>query len=159
VVPKAQVKPLRDAILAFLHASHVDMVDKAQGKLEFARARDLAATLEEPARALMNHVNERDVGRLGPILLPHVSALGDDTVLSPVHAAPPPFPVYLLHGTDDNVIPAVESALLAETLRQRGARVEQLATPLITHAEVDRSAAARVIWDLVRFWADLLDED
>ena len=55
----------------------------------------------------------------------------------------PPFPVYLLHGTDDNVIPAVESVLLAETLRARGVEVEQLATPLITHAEVDRSAAAR----------------
>jgi hypothetical protein len=37
--------------------------------------------------------------------------------------------------------------------------VTQLATPLITHAEVDRSAAARAIWNLVRFWADLLDED
>ena len=71
----------------------------------------------------------------------------------------PPFPVYLLHGTDDNVIPAVESALLADTLRARGAKVEQLATPLITHAEVDRSAAARAIWDLVAFWAALLDEN
>ena len=107
----------------------------------------------------MNHVNERDVVRLGPILLPHVEALGDDTALSPVKAPVPPFPVYLLHGTDDNVIPAVESALLADTLRARGATVEQLATPLITHAEVDRSAAARAIWDLVAFWAALLDEN
>lgn len=159
VVPPARAQPLRAAILAFLHASHVDMIDKAQGKVEFSRARDLAAKLDEPARTLMNYVNERDVGRLGPILLPHVEALGDDTALSPVKAPVPPFPVYLLHGTDDNVIPAVESALLADTLRARGAKVEQLATPLITHAEVDRSAAARAIWDLVAFWADLLDQD
>jgi len=159
VVPPAQAPPLRAAILAFLHASHVDMIDKAQGKVEFSRARDLAAKLDEPARTLMNYVNERDVVRLGPILLPHVEALGDDTALSPVKAPVPPFPVYLLHGTDDNVIPAVESALLADTLRARGAKVEQLATPLITHAEVDRSAAARAIWDLVAFWAALLDEN
>ena len=65
----------------------------------------------------------------------------------------------VLHGTDDNVIPAVESALLAQTLREAGVDVRQLATPLITHAEVDRSAAARAMWDLVRFWADLLDEE
>ena len=159
VVPEPEVRPLRDTILAFLHASHVDMIDKSQGKLEFERARNLAATLDEPARTLMHYVNERDVARLGPILLPHVSALGDDAALSPVRAPVPPFPVFLLHGTDDNVIPAVESALLAETLRTRGAEVEQLATPLITHAEVDRSAAARAIWDLVAFWADLLEKD
>jgi dienelactone hydrolase len=159
VVPGPQAQPLRDAILAFLHASHVDMIDKAQGSVQFTRARDLAAKLEEPARTLMNYVNERDVARLGPILLPHVSALGDDTALSPVRSPLPPFPVYLLHGTDDNVIPAVESALLAHHLRVRGAEVEQLATPLITHAEVDRSAAARAIWNLVVFWADLLDEE
>lgn len=158
VVPDDQAQPLRDAILAFLHASHVDMVDKTRAQVEFARAKDLAAKLAEPARTLMSYVNDRDVARLGPILLPHVSALGDDTTLSPARSAAPIFPVYLLHGTGDNVIPAVESALLAETLRQRGAKVEQLATALITHAEVDRSAAARAIWDLVKFWTDLLDE-
>ena len=159
MVPKHQAQPLRDAILAFLHASHVDMVDKSQAQVEFARARSLAEQLPEPARMLMNDVNERNVARLGPVLLPHVSALGDDTTLSPARVAPPIFPVYLLHGTEDNVIPAAESALLAETLRQRGANVHQLATPLITHAEVDRSAAARAIWDLVKFWTDLLDEE
>jgi predicted esterase len=84
--------------------------------------------------------------------------LGGDETLSPSRSPAPPFPVYLLHGTDDNVIPAMESALLAGTLRSHGADVTQLATPLITHAEVDRSAAARAIWDLVRFWTNLLDE-
>jgi dienelactone hydrolase len=157
VVPPEQAQPLRDAILAFLHASHVDMVDKPQAQIEFARARDLAAGLAEPARTLMAYVNDRNVAKLGPVLLPHVTALGDDSALSPARASPA-FPVYLLHGTGDNVIPAVESQLLAETLRARGAKVEQLATPLITHAEVDQSAAARAIWDLVQFWADLLDE-
>jgi predicted esterase len=66
--------------------------------------------------------------------------------------------VYLLHGTDDNVIPAIESQLLADTLRQRGVTVHQLATPLITHAEVDRTSTASAMWRLVGFWADLLSE-
>ena len=158
MVPPEQVQPLREAILAFLHASHVDMIDKPAAQREFTRAKQLAEGLAEPARTLMNYVNTRDVARLGPLLLPHVGELGGDPALSPSMAATPSFPVYLLHGTDDNVIPAVESALLAETLRSRGVEVWQLATPLVTHAEVDRSAAAGAAWNLVSFWASLLSE-
>jgi dienelactone hydrolase len=159
VVPQDQASRLREAILAFLHASHVDMWDQSKGAAEFAKAKEMAESLPEPARTLMNYVNARDVARLGPILLPHVTELGGDQALSPSRSPSPAFPVYLLHGTDDNVIPAIESALLADTLRSQGADVTQLATPLITHAEVDRSAAARAVWDLVRFWANLLDEE
>lgn len=157
VVPSEQAAPLRNAILAFLNASHVDMWDKAQAKIEFARAKAMAESLPEPARTFMGYVNARDVATLGPLLLPHVSTMGNDEALSPARATPR-FPVYLLHGTDDNVIPAAESELLEDTYRARGVDVTQLTTPLITHAEVDRSAAARAIWDLVRFWANLLDE-
>ncbi len=158
VVPREQVQPLRDAIFRFLQASHVDMVDKAQAQIEFAAATALGVALPEPARTLMKYVNARDVAQIGPILLPHVVALGGDAALSPASSRPGA-PVYLLHGTDDNVIPAVESALLADTLRARGVEVIQLATPLITHAEVDRSAALHAVWELVRFWANLLDEE
>jgi dienelactone hydrolase len=158
VVPAEQVEPLRSAILAFLNASHVDMWDKAKAQIEFARAKQMAERLPEPARSLMGYVNTRDVAALGPLLLPHVTEMGSDDALSPARSTPT-FPVYLLHGVDDNVIPAVESELLEQTYRERGVDVTQLATPLITHAEVDRSAAARAIWNLVRFWADLLDED
>jgi hypothetical protein len=59
---------------------------------------------------------------------------------------------------DDNVIPAIESALLARTLRDRGVTVHFLATPLVTHAEVDRSAATSSAWALVRFWSAVLDD-
>ena len=158
MVPSDQAQPLRDAILAFLHASHVDMWDKAQAQVEFARARSMAESLGEPARTLMQYVNDRDVARLGPLLLPHLARMGSDAELSPDRSTPQ-CPVYLLHGTEDNVIPAEESQLLAETLRSRGVDVTQLATPLITHAEVDRSAATRAVWDLVRFWSGLLDEN
>jgi dienelactone hydrolase len=156
VVPAEQVQPLRDAIRAFLEASHIDMVDKPRAKLAFARARELASALGEPARTYMNYVNDRDVARLGPVLLPHVNAMSDDEALSPAKSARPACPVFLLHGTDDNVIPAVESALLTETLRSRGVEVHHLPTPLITHAEVDKSAALRAFWDLTRFWGELL---
>ncbi len=157
MVPPDQVQPLRQAILAFLNASHVDVWDKTQGKVEFDRARAMTEALPAEARRLMNYVNERDVSHLGPILLPHASDLGGDPALSPAQVVPT-FPVYLLHGSEDNVIPAMESELLAAALRSRGVEVWQLATPLVTHAEVDRSAAARAAWDLVRFWAKLLDE-
>ena len=158
VVPADQVDPLRTAILTFLEGSRLDMVDKAKSATEFEHARALATALPEPARTLMRYVNDRDVAHLGPILLPHVTAIGDDRVLSPARESTPRAPVYLLHGTDDNVIPAIESVLLADTLRSRGVTVHQLATPLITHAEVDRSSTASAMWKLVGFWADLLGE-
>jgi dienelactone hydrolase len=158
VVPAEQVQPLRAAILAFLEGSRLDMVDKARSAAEFARAQALAAALPEPAGSLMRDVNDRDVTHLGAQLLPHVTKIGDERMLSPSREAAPAAPVYLLHGTDDNVIPAIESSLLADTLRARGVTVHQLATPLITHAEVDRSASAAAMWRLVRFWAGLLAE-
>jgi dienelactone hydrolase len=158
VVPSEQVEPLRSAILTFLEASRLDMVDKKRSEAEFARARELAAGLPEPARTLMGYVNDRDVSHLGPVLLPHVTALGGDPALSPSRSTAPSADVYLLHGADDNVIPAVESVLLARELRGRGVHVEHLVTPLITHAEVDRPPTIGEVWTLVRFWGKLLDE-
>ena len=125
VVPAEQVEPLRQGILAFLNASHLDMVDKPRAALEFERAQTLAETLPEPARTLMTYVNNRDVAHLGPALLPHVAALGGDPALSPVRNPAPVAPVYLLHGADDNVIPAAES----ETARRRSARARRARDP------------------------------
>jgi dienelactone hydrolase len=158
VVPAEQVTPLRTAIVTFLEGSRLDLVDKGKSAAEFERARSLAAALPEPARTLMGHVNGRDVVRLGAILLPHVTEVGDDAMLSPARAANPAGTVYLLHGSDDNVIPAIESALLAGTLRERGVTVHQLATSLITHAEVGRAASVSAMWRLVSFWAGALSE-
>jgi pimeloyl-ACP methyl ester carboxylesterase len=153
LVPAEQVEPLRQAILSFLNASHLEMVDKPKAAVEFARARTLAEALPEPARTFMSWVNARDVARLGPALLPHVTAFGSDPALSPERNRPPAVPVYLLHGTGDNVIPAAESEHLAADLTARGGRVWQLSSPLITHAEVDHSPGAVEVWRLIRFWA------
>src|SRR5262249_5403341 len=139
-------------------ASRLDMVDKTRAALEFARAKELAKTLVEPARTYMDYVNARDVVHLGPILLPHLPELGGDPALSPDRSTAPSAAAYLLHGTDDNVVPAIESTLLGRELQSRGVRVHVLLTPLITHAEVDRTSTATAIWRLIDFWARLLDE-
>ena len=157
VVPAQQVQPLRDGILAFLNGSRFDAIDQDRANREFAHARALQDALPEPARTLMGYVNARDVTHLGPILAPHAAALGDDPALSPALAPPPSAPIYLLHGADDNVIPAIESSLLADSLRAHGVEVHQLATPLITHAEVDKSASVIAVWRLIAFWEGVLE--
>ena len=158
VVPTDQSQALREAILSFLEASRLDMVDKTRAAAEFARAKSLEAALTEPARTYMKYVNERDVVRLGPVLLPYLAERGGNPALSPARSNAPACPVYLLHGTDDNVVPAIESVLLARDFRARGVTVHELATPLITHAEVDRRATVTAIWRLIDFWTKLLDE-
>src|SRR4051812_46391615 len=158
VVPAAQVDALRGAILSYLEASRLDMVDKPKAALEFTRAKGLEAALPEPSRTYMKYVNARDVAHLGPLLLPHVSELGGDPALSPSRSPAPSAPVFLLHGTDDNVVPAIESTLLAKDLRSREVRVHVLLTPLITHAEVDRASTAAAVWALIHFWSDVLSE-
>jgi dienelactone hydrolase len=158
VVPAEQVPALRAAILSFLEASRLDMVDKTKSLAEFERAKTLATTLQEPSRTYMGYVNARDVASLGPVLLPHVAELGGDPSLSPALSPLPAVPVYLLHGTGDNVVPAIESTLLGEHLRARGVPVHVLLTPLITHAEVDRVSTVGQIWRLIDFWADMLNE-
>lgn len=156
VVPPEQVQPLRDGVSTFLLASQLTLVDMKQANDTFAKAREMAKALPEPSATYLTYVNDRNVKALGPVLLPHVSDLGGDPALSPQRAAAAPAaPVYLLHGADDTVIPAAESVMLARYL-ERKADVHLLLSRLITHAEVDRSAAASEIWKLMLFWADVL---
>lgn len=157
VVPAEQVEPLREGIRTFLYASQLTLVNMDQANATFAKAREIATTLPEPSRTYMNYVNDRSVARLGSVLVPHLVQLGaDDPALSPARATPPAAPVYLLHGIEDTVIPTVESVILAEHLRQQEVDVNVLLSQLITHAEVDRGAAAAEAWKLVAFWAGVL---
>ena len=57
----------------------------------------------------------------------------------------------------DTVIPAVETLLLAKHLEDEHIEVHPLLSGLITHAEVDKAAAASETWKLVGFWGGLLD--
>jgi dienelactone hydrolase len=157
VVPPEQVRTLRAGLLTFLRASHYAMHDARRAQETFAEARRLQSEMPEPAATFMRYVNERDVAALGPRLLPHARAFANDSALSPERATAPASPVYLLHGTDDSVIPAIESEHLARWLAPR-TEVHPLLTPLITHAEMDREAGVADVWRLVAFWSALLDE-
>jgi dienelactone hydrolase len=159
VVPPAQVEPLRDGVRRFLLASALDDNDaqKAKAAAEFAALRKLADTLPEPSATLLRYVNDRDVVHLGPRLLPYVGYYGGDPALSVSRSPKPDVPIFLLHGTDDNVIPSIESEYLANDLR-RHAPVQVLLTDLISHAEADRPLRAADILQLAGFWGNLLSQ-
>jgi hypothetical protein len=114
----------------------------------------MEAGIGEPGRSFLRLVNARDVKTLGPMLLPHVANLGDDPALSPDQSPPPDAPVFLLHGMEDNVVPALETLRLARHVEPH-TRVHVLLTPLISHAEVDRPATASEVLALVKFWAGM----
>ena len=157
VVPPEQVEELRDGVRTFLWASQLTLVDQKKADETFARAREMAKALPVPSSTYLTYVNDRNVRELGPVLVPHIAAVSSDEAISPERApSAPTAPVFLLHGADDTVIPSVESLLLGERLEQQGVRVRVLLSRLITHAEVDQSAAASETWKLVTFWADVL---
>jgi dienelactone hydrolase len=155
VVPRAQVGPLKDAVTRFLRASALDRVDKAQAEREFSALRALAGTLREPSATLLRYVNDRDVVHLGARLLPSVGFYSDLPGLSPSRSPKPSAPVFLLHGMEDNVIPAAESMQMAADLRGV-TPVRLLVSGLISHAEADRPARAGDLLELASFWGDLL---
>jgi len=156
MVPAEQVAPLREGIRTFLYASQLTLVDMTQANATFARARQMVKSLPEPAATYLTYVNERNVKALGPILVPHLG-LEADPAASPERApSVPSAPVFLLHGDGDTVIPTAESAVLGEYLRSKGVDVRVLVSQIITHAELDRSAAAMEIWRLIAFWAEVL---
>jgi pimeloyl-ACP methyl ester carboxylesterase len=157
LVPRGQVEGLREGILVFLEASHQDMFDRTLARRTFERAREMEGALPEPAATLLRYVNTRDVAALGPLLLPHIAALGGDPALSPERSPAAVVPAFLLHGAADDVIPPIESLLLARHL-EPATRVRTLITPLIVHTELHAEPALADVWDLVRFWALIMGE-
>jgi dienelactone hydrolase len=157
IVPADQMQPLRDGIGTFLLASQLTLVNMDQANATFAKAREMVKALPEPSATYLSWVNDRNVKKLGPLLAPQVAAFSSDPAASAERApSPPSAPVYLLHGSADTVIPAAESVLLADYLRKKGVKVHLLLSELITHAEIDKSAAASEMWKLDSFWASIL---
>jgi dienelactone hydrolase len=155
VVPADQVEPLRTAILEYLAAGHYDLIDKSLATRTFAEAARLADALPEPSRTLMRQVNDRDVNRLGARLMPIIRDDGQEPALSPEKSPAPSCPVFLIHGTEDTVIPAIESLRLDRYLRGK-TRVRTLLSSLITHAEMDQQHGVGEIWKLVSFFAAII---
>jgi len=161
VVPPAQVDALRKGISTFLLASQQSMVDRAASDRTFHEAREYEKTLPEPSRTYMHYVNERAVDKLGPVLAPHLDQLGtDDPALSADRAtAVPRAPIYLMHGDEDNVIPAAESVLLNDYLKEKQADSHLLLTRVVTHAQVNKAEVATAATEgarMVSFWASIL---
>ncbi|HUQ88515.1 MAG TPA: hypothetical protein VM096_13210 [Vicinamibacterales bacterium] len=158
VVPPDQVGPLSKGIDGFLLASSLAVTDPPKSIPVFEEMKKYQETLPEPSRTYMQYVNDRAVDKLGPILMPVADALKDHPAmpsLSPERATPPIAPIFLLHGVDDNVIPSMETVLLAEHLKGK-AHVEGLLSGLITHAEVNRTATSTEVWRLAKFWRDIM---
>jgi dienelactone hydrolase len=158
VVPPDQVVPLSRGIDGFLLASSLAVTDPPKAIPIFEEMKKYQQTLPEPSRTYMQYVNDRAVDKLGPVLLPVADGLATHPAvssLSPERATLPVAPIFLLHGIDDNVIPSVESVLLAEHLKGK-ARVQGLLSGLITHAEVNRTATSTEVWRLASFWRSIL---
>ena len=158
VTPADQVTALDHAVVTFLDASSAETTDRAESARLFAESRALEAALPEPSRTLMRAVNQRDVATLGRILAPFAEQVGGAPALSPARSPATTAPVFLLHGADDNVIPASESAELERYLTGAGTpRVETLLTPLLSHAEARPTPRIIDLWRLVRFWTRMWD--
>jgi pimeloyl-ACP methyl ester carboxylesterase len=157
LVPADQVVPLRTAILEYLTASCYDLINLKMAMATYKSANAMADALPEPSRTLMKYVNTRDVDKLGAYLLPILSQIGNEPALSADISPAPTAPVYLLHGTGDNVVPAIETRFLARYLEGK-TLVRALLSGLITHAELNNEQGLSEAWKLIDFFADLLRE-
>jgi dienelactone hydrolase len=155
LVPRPQVEALRVAVRRFLEASAFERDDRPRAEREIAALRKLAARLPEPSATLLRYVHDRDVVHLGARLLPYVRAYASNPALSPSMSAKGPAALFLLHGTEDNVIPSLEAEYLADEVRGR-TPVRLLLTNVISHARIERTPRAGEVLELTGFWGDLL---
>jgi hypothetical protein len=159
VVPIEQAGPLRDAIETYLRASQATVISDAHARPIFDKARAMTAALPEPSRTYMQYVNDRNVRKLGAVLIDHLNQDGvNNPALSPELAPPPTAATFLLHGQDDNIIPPAESVLLGNYLRSKGVHTKVLLSGLITHASVNPNATAMDAWKLVSFWGSVIKQ-
>ena len=119
LVPPAQVEPLRAAVRRFLSASHLDGWTSRRRIGDFESLREAGeahARAVGDAAAVCQRARRRasrgEAAPLRRLLRRRRGAVA-------FRSAKPSAPVFLLHGVDDNVIPAVESEYLAEELRGR----------------------------------------
>jgi dienelactone hydrolase len=156
-VPEDQVVPLRRGLETFLQASALARIDQHRALQMLDLGRTFQNQLPEPSGTLMKLVNNRDVAALGARLLPYLDRLGQDPALSPDQSPAPTAAVYLLHGTDDNVIPAVESELLAAHLKH-DTRVRTLLSGFLTHVDLSNRPTLSDTWRMIAFWKAALGE-
>ena len=156
-MPAEQVSGLRQAVETFLDASTIKRTDAATAARLFSDLRSRASRMPDPSASLMRHLVEGDVAALGAVVAPHLGHLGQDAALSPDRSPPPIAAVYLLHGADDNVIPARESTHLAEHLHTH-TRVRALISGFLSHADVADAPDVKDTLKMIAFWKAVLAE-
>jgi pimeloyl-ACP methyl ester carboxylesterase len=124
---------------------------------ESDKARPLVGELSAPSLAVMNALIARRIDELRPKLL---AAIDEDQVelsaISPEgHLASLHVPVYILHGSSDNIIPSSESLWLEKEIAPAYLR-EVLITPAFSHVDPAKKMAWRDEAHLVEFIADVL---
>jgi hypothetical protein len=155
MVPPAQVQPLRAAVLQFLEPPHLGRNGEPQDGRDVEAMREAARRLPEPSATLVRYLVERDVVHLGARLLPHAGIYGSDAALSPARSPKPSAPVLLLHDSEDNVVPDVESEYLAEELRGH-APVRLLTSRFVPGRSHGERPATGEALRLAGFWGDVL---
>jgi len=155
IVPAPQVEPLRDAIRHFLRTVTLEGAEKERADEQLASLGSLSRTMPEPSATLFRYVTGRDIVHLGARLVPAIPAFGNASGLSPVRSPKPAAPVFLLHGTADNLIPAVEALHLTATLRG-ATSTRMLLSSAVSGIDVGQPVAARDLMALGSFWGDIL---
>jgi pimeloyl-ACP methyl ester carboxylesterase len=154
------------AVFVFAHLSQFfpdDDLPTAREALRYwlweepQNARPLIAKLSPQSRVVMNALVARRIDELKPQLL---RAIDDDdaelAAISPQgHLASLRVPVYILHGSSDNIIPSTESLWLEKEV-PAGYLRKVLITPAFSHVDPEKKMALRDQMDLVGFIAAVL---
>ncbi len=146
LVPPEQVEPLRQALALFLQERAADFQTQA-------------ASLAPEARRVAECCLRWDSQAMGRLLAPLAAKLRSDPRLSPELNPRPGCPVFLLHGSEDNVIPPSETRALGQWAAA-GGPATALVTGLIRHVELeDKSKAQPPLaekWKLLRLLTEFL---
>lgn len=120
-------------------------------------AQALFPRLSPPGRDTMEILLERQIGRLRPKLLDAIQA--DDAQLSAISPEGKlgalRAPVFLLHGSTDDIIPSTESLWLEKEIPKQYLRAA-LITPAFSHVDPDKHAVWADQLRLIEFLAGVL---
>ena len=124
-----------------------------------AQARSLALGLSESGRRVMSvllDASQREA--MAQLLDTAVRSVREQLVAASPHGhlASIRVPVFLIHGSDDPVIPSIETRYLAQEIPPRWLR-QTVITPLLRHTEFPEPPKLAQTWELVRFLKGMLD--
>jgi pimeloyl-ACP methyl ester carboxylesterase len=121
------------------------------------QAKVVMEKLSPPARATMDALLDRRIEEVRPRILRAIQA--DQAELAAIsphgHLADLRVPVYILHGSGDNIIPPAESLWLAQDI-PHGVVREILITGAFSHVDPEKDASLKERWRLLKFVGDVL---